>query len=62
VTGSRLKVIGRSIAIVAVGPMPGRTPTSVPSTTPMRQKRRFSGVRAVANPSARFSRRSIAVS
>jgi hypothetical protein len=36
-TGSRLKVIGSSIAIVAVGPMPGSTPTAVPSTTPMRQ-------------------------
>jgi len=37
VTGSRLKVIGSSMAIVAVGPMPGSTPTAVPSTTPSRQ-------------------------
>ena len=32
-----LKVIGSSIAIVASGPMPGSTPISVPSSTPMKQ-------------------------
>ena len=37
VTGSKLKVIGSSMAIVAVGPIPGRTPTSVPSSTPTKQ-------------------------
>ena len=37
VTGSKLKVIGSSMAIVAVGPMPGSTPTSVPSSTPTKQ-------------------------
>jgi hypothetical protein len=36
-TGSNVKVTGRRRAIVAVGPMPGRTPTAVPSTTPMKQ-------------------------
>jgi hypothetical protein len=36
-TGSKLKVIGSSSAMVAVGPMPGSTPTAVPSATPMRQ-------------------------
>jgi hypothetical protein len=30
-------VIGNSIAIVAVGPTPGRIPISVPSSTPMKQ-------------------------
>jgi hypothetical protein len=43
VTGSKLNVIGRSIAIVAVGPMPGSTPTSVPSSTPTKHHSRFSG-------------------
>jgi hypothetical protein len=37
VTGSKLKVIGSSIAIVAVGPIPGRQPTMVPSSTPTKQ-------------------------
>jgi hypothetical protein len=37
VTGSKLKVIGSSMAIVAVGPMPGSTPTMVPSRTPTKQ-------------------------
>lgn len=37
VTGSKLNVIGSSIATVAVGPMPGRTPTAVPSSTPTKQ-------------------------
>ena len=30
-------VAGKSSAIVAVGPIPGRTPTSVPMVTPMKQ-------------------------
>ena len=33
-SGGRLKVMGNSIAIATSGPMPGRTPTSVPSSTP----------------------------
>jgi hypothetical protein len=37
VTGSKLNVIGSSIATVAVGPMPGSTPTAVPSSTPTKQ-------------------------
>ena len=37
VTGAKEKVIGSSIAIVAVGPMPGSTPTRVPSSTPTKQ-------------------------
>jgi hypothetical protein len=35
--GDSEKVIGNSMAMVAVGPMPGSTPTSVPSSTPMKQ-------------------------
>ena len=35
--GSKVKVIGRRIATVPVGPMPGRTPTSVPRRTPTKQ-------------------------
>src|SRR3990170_2246663 len=58
-TGSRLKVIGSSIAMVAVGPMPGSTPTAVPSATPTRQYRMFSRRSAVSNPSRRLSSSSI---
>jgi hypothetical protein len=31
------KVAGKSSAIVAVGPIPGKTPTRVPMVTPMKQ-------------------------
>jgi hypothetical protein len=37
VTGSAWNVSGRSMAMVAVGPMPGRQPTIVPSSTPTKQ-------------------------
>jgi hypothetical protein len=47
-------VIGSSIAIVAVGPRPGRTPIAVPTTTPIRQYVRFCRVRAVSKPKVRF--------
>jgi hypothetical protein len=36
-TGFNWKVAGKSSAIVAVGPIPGRTPTNVPMVTPMKQ-------------------------
>jgi len=36
-TGGSVNVTGSSIAIVATGPMPGSTPTSVPSSTPPKQ-------------------------
>ena len=36
-TGATLKVSGSSIAMVASGPMPGSTPISVPTSTPMKQ-------------------------
>ena len=37
-TGGRPKVIGSSMATVATVPMPGSTPTSVPTNAPSRQK------------------------
>ena len=36
-TGGSVNEIGSSIATVVTGPMPGRTPTSVPSSTPRKQ-------------------------
>ena len=48
--GSRVNVIGSSSATVSAGPMPGSTPTSVPSVTPIRASSRFSGVSASENP------------
>jgi hypothetical protein len=41
VTGEIPIVIGRRIAIVPTGPIPGRTPINVPRNTPTRQKKRF---------------------
>jgi hypothetical protein len=50
-SGGRKKVIGSSTAMVAVGPIPGSTPISVPSSAPSRQKARFAGVIASPKPS-----------
>jgi hypothetical protein len=36
-TGGSTNVAGSSIEIVAMGPMPGSTPISVPSSTPTKQ-------------------------
>ena len=36
-TGGTLKVSGKSIAMVANGPMPGSTPIKVPTSTPTKQ-------------------------
>src|SRR5712691_1731893 len=44
------KVSGKSIAIVAGGPSPGRIPTTVPRNTPTKHQRRFAGSSATANP------------
>src|SRR5512137_1195947 len=49
-----LNVIGRSMAMAPTGPMPGNTPTSVPRTEPTKQKKRFSGVRAMEKPYKRL--------
>src|SRR5512133_3966557 len=51
--GSRPKVTGRSIVMVAMGPTPGRTPTSVPTRQPMKASPRFCAVKATWKPSAR---------
>src|SRR3954466_6215448 len=56
VGSSKLNVIGSSSAIVSAGPIPGSTPTNVPSSTPMAANARFSGERTVPNPSMRSER------
>src|SRR5688572_24886555 len=60
-TGGTLKVSGSSIAIVASGPMPGSTPMSVPSSTPMKQNHRFCSVSATVNPKMRLLNSSMSV-
>src|SRR6266568_8753153 len=57
-TGGRPKVIGSSIATVAMVPMPGSTPTSVPTRAPIRHSRRLIGVMATPKPRARLENRS----
>jgi len=37
VVGERPKVKGRRMAIVPVGPIPGKTPIKVPTNTPIKQ-------------------------
>jgi hypothetical protein len=48
--GGRKVVMGRSIAIPAVGPIPGRTPISVPNMQPLSAKNKFCKERALENP------------
>src|ERR1700750_1967046 len=57
-TGGRPKVIGSSIATVAMVPMPGSTPTSVPTSAPIRHISRLIGEKATAKPWARLAKRS----
>src|SRR6476661_5856551 len=57
-TGGRPKVIGSSIATVAMVPMPGSTPTSVPTSAPIRHSPRLIGVKATPKPRARLEKRS----
>src|SRR5260221_4247937 len=57
-TGGRPKVIGSSIATVAMVPMPGSTPTSVPTSAPIRHSRRLIGENATPKPRARLEKRS----
>src|SRR5262249_35448200 len=52
--GSTLKVSGNSMAMVAIGPMPGSTPIKVPTRHPMKASRRLTGDNAVAKPSPRL--------
>src|SRR5262245_40859181 len=61
-TGGRPKVIGSSIATVAMVPMPGSTPTSVPTSAPIRHISKLIGENATPKPWARLAKRSIAPS
>src|ERR1700754_893725 len=54
-TGGRPKVIGSSMATVAMVPMPGSTPTSVPTRAPIRQSSRLVGEKATPKPRLRFA-------
>src|SRR5262245_34537585 len=60
-SGSSPKVIGSSMAMVGIGPMPGSTPISVPSRQPMRAKPRFLSETAAPKPVARFWKRSSSI-
>src|SRR5258705_10915649 len=57
-TGGRPKVIGSSMATVAMVPMPGSTPTSVPTKAPIRHSSRLIGVKATPKPRARLEKSS----
>src|SRR5882672_7962979 len=57
-TGGRPNVMGSSIATVAMVPMPGSTPTSVPTRAPIRHSRRLIGVNATPKPRARLEKSS----
>src|SRR5215472_9023703 len=59
-TGCNAYVVGSSMAMVATGPMPGRTPISVPTSAPINAYMRLNGVSATPNPVARWLIRSIA--
>src|SRR5687768_18618216 len=51
--GSNLAVTGSRSASVSAGPMPGSTPTAVPSITPMKANIKFAGWIATVRPWAR---------
>src|ERR1700732_4954909 len=57
-TGGKPKVMGSSIATVAMVPIPGSTPTSVPTSAPIRHSRRLIGVRATLKPRPRLEKSS----
>ena len=57
--GSRLKVTGSRTATVSAGPMPGSTPTAVPSVTPASAHARCGSVIAFAKPAASAVRISV---
>ena len=52
-TGFMPKVSGRRIEMVASGPMPGSTPTMLPTSTPMKQKIRLCSSKATSKPPQR---------
>jgi hypothetical protein len=53
--GSTFSVIGSSIATAVAGPMPGSTPTAVPSVQPTSAHSRLIGVPAVRKPCMSWS-------
>src|SRR5204863_765246 len=57
--GGRWKVIGSSMAMVATGPMPGRTPISVPTMQPTSAYNRFWRLSATPKPRVRLCSSSI---
>ena len=59
-SGCSVNEIGSSMATVVTGPIPGSTPITVPSRTPMKQYAVFCSVKATANPSPKFEMTSIA--
>src|SRR5262245_20617576 len=54
-TGSMPNVVGSRIVMPPRGPIPGNTPTIVPSSTPSAQYKRLVGVRQTENPNSRLS-------
>src|SRR5438477_4179444 len=58
-SGLRLKVIGSSMAMVATGPMPGRTPIRVPRMQPTKAYKRFCSVSATPKPIHRLAKTSM---
>src|SRR3954470_9484182 len=61
-SGSSPKVIGGSIAMVGIAPMPGSTPMSVPSMQPISAKPMFCHEAAALKPVARLANRSTSAS
>src|SRR5918998_5864343 len=57
-TGSSPKVIGSSMAMVAIGPTPGSTPISVPTRTPRKQSAKLVREKATPKPRARLEKMS----
>src|ERR687896_2005546 len=54
VVWSIFRVSGSSIAIVAAGPKPGNTPTTVPRITPTKHQNKLMGVNATEKPRRRL--------
>src|SRR5688572_14241850 len=60
VTGSIASVSGRRRATAVGEPKPGRSPVTVPNSTPAKQKKTLTGENAVWNPSTTCARKSTA--
>src|SRR5215475_13163462 len=61
-TGGNTNVTGSSMAMMAVGPRPGRTPIAVPRKTPIKQYSRLARVAAVCSPNQRWLSNSMVIS